>query len=57
MGLKLFIVRKYVWANSVHHAVKKERKQVVDDCWLDEEWRRRDLDLPLKSNEIGFRNK
>ena len=41
---KRFIVRKYVMASSGIEALKLERKQKADECWIDEEW--------LKSNTV-----
>ena len=41
---KRFIVRKYVMARNGIEALKLERKQKADECWIDEEW--------LKSNTI-----
>jgi hypothetical protein len=36
---KLFIVRKYVFAASVAEAVRIEKAQLPDDCWLDDDWK------------------
>lgn len=39
-------------AKSVADALKKEKKSVIDDCWLDEKW----LETNDRAmNEIGFR--
>jgi hypothetical protein len=37
---KLFIVRKYVMASSVAQAVRIEKRQDADDCWLDDDWKK-----------------
>ena len=37
---KLFIIRKYVKAKNVGEAFRKEKKQGVDDCWVDEDWKK-----------------
>lgn len=35
---KRFIVRKYVMATSVSHALRLEKKVPPDDCFVDDEW-------------------
>lgn len=37
--LKLFVVRKYVWAKDAKHAIVKEKKQKVEDVWVDDQWK------------------
>lgn len=37
---KLFVVRKYVVAVSVAQAVRLEKNQDADDCWLDDDWKK-----------------
>ena len=37
---KLFIVRKYVMARSALEAIRKSRHVPVDDCWIDDEWKK-----------------
>lgn len=37
---KRFIIRKYVVATSALDALKKEKDQKADDCWLDETWQK-----------------
>lgn len=37
---KLFVIRKYVMATSVAQAVRLEKKQDADDCWLDDDWKK-----------------
>ena len=46
---KMFIVKKYVKAVSALEALKKERRQPADDCWIDEDWKKDNL-----ANAIGF---
>jgi hypothetical protein len=49
---KRYIVRKYIMATNVHHALKKEKKTKPDDCWVDEEWKK---DNPNKLiSAMGF---
>jgi len=38
--LKLYITRKYIFATSVKDALKKDKTQHVDDCWLDEDYKK-----------------
>lgn len=38
--LKLFIIKKYVWAKSAQHALKKEKNTPPDDVWIDEDWKK-----------------
>lgn len=40
MKNKLFVIRKYVYAKSAIDAIRKEKKVIVDDIWLDEEWKK-----------------
>lgn len=37
---KLFIIKKYVIAESAADAIKKERRVRPDDVWVDEDWRK-----------------
>ena len=37
---KLFIVRKYIMAKSCAEAIKKDKITPVDDCWIDDEWKK-----------------
>jgi hypothetical protein len=39
-NLKLFIVRKYIFAKSIEHVLKIEKKCKVDDCWVDDDFRK-----------------
>ncbi len=36
---KLYVVRKYIWAESADEAIKKDRKTPVEDVWIDEKWK------------------
>ena len=36
---KMYIVRKYIKANSASDALKKEKKAHVDDIWVDDQWK------------------
>lgn len=37
MRQKLFIVRKYIYANSASQAIKRDKETPVDDVWWDDE--------------------
>lgn len=47
---KLFIVKKYVWAKNARDAIRLENKQVADDVWVDEEWKKQ----PPIGGNMGF---
>lgn len=47
---KQYIIRKYIKANSAQEALRKEKKQPADECWIDEKW------MEQKTIE-GFKNK
>lgn len=48
---KLYIIRKYVKANNVTHALRLEKKTPVHDCWIEEKWQEKEL-----PSAIGFDN-
>lgn len=50
-NLKLFIVRKYVWAEDAQKALKVEKKQTAHECWIDEDWKKNKQD---PKDCIGF---
>lgn len=50
--LKLFIVKKYIMAESAHDALKKERRHRPDDVFVDSEWRTQNPEQ--KESCIGF---
>lgn len=49
---KLFVIKKYVRALNAAQALRKERRQPADDCWVDEEWRKNNTDK--LADAIGF---
>ena len=51
---KLFVVKKYIMANSAQDALKKENKYRADDCWVDEDWRNKQKDFCEVESSIGF---
>jgi hypothetical protein len=38
--LKRFIIKKYIMAKSAQDALKKEKKVLPDDVWVDEDWKK-----------------
>lgn len=52
---KIYVVRKYVVANSVEDALKKEKDIKVDDCWLEESTQKAWLEDRAGIKSIGFR--
>lgn len=40
---KLFVVRKFISAFSAKHAISLDRKTPVDDVWVDDEWKKRNI--------------
>lgn len=49
---KMFVIKKYIMASNAQEALKKERRQPADDCWVDEEWRKNNTDN--LASAIGF---
>lgn len=52
---KLYVIRKYVLAKSASQAIKLEKLKCVDDCWLDEDWKKENNNK--LDSSIGFLNK
>ena len=50
---KRYIIRKYVVANSISAAIRKEKKTEVDEIWIDKE----PVQLSDAVGSIGFRSK
>ena len=40
---KLYIVRKYISANSAAEAIKKDKTHPVDDVWIDDDFKAKRL--------------
>ena len=56
MKKQLYIIRKYVLANSAKDAIKKERFVDVHDCWLEENTQREIIFEMVKDKKtIGFK--
>lgn len=45
---KVYIIRKYIVANSASQAIRKEKHHKVDDCWMEENKSRNYLDSLTK---------
>jgi hypothetical protein len=50
MKEKLYIVRKYIMAESALDAIKKDKQSKVDDVWLDDDFRKAEID----KGTLGF---
>ena len=49
---KLFVVKKYIMASNAREALRKDLKTPADDCWIDEDWKKKQIEqLP---STIGF---
>lgn len=35
---KMYVIKKFVMANSAQQAIRKERKAPVDSVWIDDDW-------------------
>jgi len=40
-GVKQYIVRKYIMATSVRHALRIEKTMPADEAWIDEDWKKK----------------
>lgn len=50
---RLFISRKYIWAESLSEAIKKEKTMPPDECWLHDKW----VDVEIDREEESQNNK
>jgi glycerol-3-phosphate cytidylyltransferase-like family protein len=51
-GYKLYQVRKYVIARSAEEALKISKRIKPDDCWVDDDWKKKQHED--KNPAIGF---
>ncbi len=52
---KIYVIRKYVLAESAEEAIRLSKRQKVDDCWVEDETHKKILNIQIeKSNKIGF---
>lgn len=54
-GEKMFVIRKYVMADSVESAIRKSAHVKVHEVYVDEEWRKAQKDN--LATAIGFSTK
>lgn len=57
---KLYIIQKYIWANSIQEALKKEKGAKTDEVFFEAEWRKNNLDINgggIGKNKLGFEKK
>lgn len=50
-NLKLYTVRKYIWAETAKQALSKEKNAHVDDIWVDDDWKKASRE---PKDAIGF---
>jgi len=48
---KLFVVRQYIWAKDAPSALREAKKHNADECWIDEDYRKR---MSEPKNAVGF---
>jgi len=46
--VKRFVVRKYIMAKSAQEAIRKDRTHKPDDVWVDDEWKKENLNKNRK---------
>jgi hypothetical protein len=52
---KIYVVRKYVLANSAEEAMKLSKRKPIDDCWAEDDTHKEILrEMVKKENKIGF---
>lgn len=49
---KLYVIKKYIKAESVAAAIRKDKQTPVHDCWIDDDWRKNNTDR--LADAIGF---
>ena len=42
---KQFVVRKYVMARTATEAIRLEKKYDVDDVWIDDDWKKQNVEM------------
>jgi len=45
MTKQLYVIRKYIMAKSAQEAIRKDKTTKVQDCWIDEDWRKNNLTI------------
>lgn len=51
---KLFVIQKYVVANTISEALKIEKHTRPDECWLDDDWKKAHKPEIGGSRSLGF---
>lgn len=53
--VKLFVVKKFIYANSATQAITKDKQTAVDEVYVDDEWKQKNVEMgnPLQ----GFKTK
>ena len=54
---RLFVVRKFIFGTSIAEVLRKEKNLPVDECYIDDDWRRNNYGLipPFKDDKtVGF---
>lgn len=54
---KLYVIQKYVVASSISEALRIEKKSVVDEIWLDNDFKNNNKPQLLSKKNIGFIHK
>lgn len=52
MSHKLFVIKKYVMAESAAQALKKKKRIRADEVWLDDDWKKAHAES--ENGKIGF---
>ena len=50
--LKQYIIRKYVLANNVQEALRKEKHVRADEAWIDSDWKG---NQEVVTKKVGFK--
>lgn len=57
MRQRLYVIKKYVMADSVAQAIRKEKTIKVDACWVDDDWLKNQKDMAGNSMPVRGFNK
>jgi len=55
--MKLFVVQKYVWAKDIPDALKKEKSTKVDDCYIDNDFKKASTEYRNSPPAPGLKTK
>lgn len=48
----LYVVRKYIFANSAKDAIKIEKEYPVNDCYMHDNWLNQKIDVKISNTPI-----